>query len=155
LETQFPYNVDVLSIDIDGDDIHVFKNLIARPRILVIEYNPTFPPFVDRENPRGAYKGSSLRALERVGIEKDYELVYATISNAIFVDKRRNGIFAARDSFGVFRWDLVRFVASDFDGTNYFTDIYQIRGSEGITNPWSKERSAILGPKNDQKVLVV
>lgn len=151
LEAHFPYDdIDVLSIDIDGDDIWVFRNLMVRPRIVVIEYNPTFPPFLCRENPVGTNKGSSLRALELVGIQKGYELVYATISNAIFVDGKRNGVIAVKDVFAAFRWDDVRFVASDFDGTNYFADMYQIRNS--VVNAWSKEVAAHLGPKNDQNI---
>ena len=37
--------VDLLSIDIDGDDYHIWKNLNhVTPRVVVIEHNPTVPP---------------------------------------------------------------------------------------------------------------
>jgi hypothetical protein len=43
-----PKDFDVLSIDIDGNDYHVWKAVATyRPRVVVIEYNPTIPSAVD------------------------------------------------------------------------------------------------------------
>ena len=37
----FPKDIDLLSIDIDGDDIYILESLHAiRPRVAVVEYNP-------------------------------------------------------------------------------------------------------------------
>ena len=46
--------VHLLSIDIDGDDLRVWRSLrTCRPMVVVIEYNPTIPTDVLYENPSG------------------------------------------------------------------------------------------------------
>jgi len=136
LTRHFQKPVDLLSIDIDGDDYHIFASLTIRPRIIVIEINPTIPPFVDRVNPRGQSKGSSLAALARLADEKGYDLVHATMFNAFFVDRARNGRIQPKTPSEVFRWDFVRFVISDYDGENWFSDITQKQVR--IMNPWDQ-----------------
>ncbi len=59
--------VDFLSIDIDGDDIHVLAGLALRPRVICIEFNPTIPPPHRFVNPRGTCCGSSIASLVRSG----------------------------------------------------------------------------------------
>jgi hypothetical protein len=52
-----PQSVDVVSIDIDGDDAAVFENLGFVPEIVVCEFNPTFPSdAVFRNPPRKEYR---------------------------------------------------------------------------------------------------
>jgi hypothetical protein len=88
--------VDLLSIDIDGNDIYVFESLKAiRPRVVVIEYNGKFPPplsIAQAYNPRhqwrgSDYMGSSLAAVAHVAERKGYALVGCNITgvNAFFV----------------------------------------------------------------------
>ena len=83
-----PTEVDLLSIDIDGNDYFVFESLESlRPRVIVCEYNPTFPAEVDMF---GAYgpdnsMGSSIAALNRVAVQKGYLLVCITPNNGIWV----------------------------------------------------------------------
>jgi hypothetical protein len=37
--------IDLLSIDIDGNDVHIFDSITCiKPRVVVIEYNAKFPP---------------------------------------------------------------------------------------------------------------
>lgn len=89
-KTPIPKDFGVLSIDIDGNDYHVWEAVREyHPSIIVIEYNPTIPPtidFVQPKNPR-INQGNSLKALVRLGIEKGYELVATTSLNAFFVRK--------------------------------------------------------------------
>lgn len=41
----FNGEIDLLSIDIDGNDIHILESIdVITPRIIVIEYNGKFPP---------------------------------------------------------------------------------------------------------------
>jgi hypothetical protein len=79
--------VDLLSIDIDGNDFWVWKSInYIKPRLVIIEYNSFFgptlsctipynPKFIwDHKNKR-SYYGASLKALEKLGKQKKYTLV--------------------------------------------------------------------------------
>ena len=89
-ETPIPRSFDLLSIDIDGNDYHVWQAVEAyRPRVVVIEFNPTIPTpvrFVQEADPR-IKQGCSLLALVELGRKKGYELVCALPFNAVFVTR--------------------------------------------------------------------
>ena len=93
-------NLDLMSIDIDGNDYWVWKMLTAvHPRIVVIEYNASLgkdrsistvydPDFdIRAKHPSGIYHGASLAALAKLGKEKGYQLAGcdSTGVNAFFV----------------------------------------------------------------------
>jgi hypothetical protein len=79
-------SIDLLSIDIDGDDYYIFRSLEhLRPRVVVVEYNPTIPADVDLFADPGSYFGCSVGALVRLGRERGYGLVCLTDTNAFFV----------------------------------------------------------------------
>jgi hypothetical protein len=92
-------DLDLLSIDIDGNDYWVWEALtVAQPRIVVIEYNALFgasksvsipydPNFRRPPELRG-YFGASLEALSRLGRRKGFRLVAVEPSgaNAFFVE---------------------------------------------------------------------
>lgn len=91
-----PYDIDVLSVDIDRNTSFVWRAMSAwRPRVAVIEYNASFPPtdgWEVRYQPSLAWNGSmyygaSLRCLEDIGREMGYSLVGCDFSgvNAFFV----------------------------------------------------------------------
>lgn len=88
--------LDLLSIDIDGNDYYVLGAIRSvRPRVVVIEYNAKFPPPMDlviRYDPRHAwdgsdYMGASLQALTNLASRLGYQLVGTNITgaNAFFV----------------------------------------------------------------------
>ena len=80
--------IDLLSIDIDGDDYYIFDSLEhLRPRVVVCEYNPTIPPDIDLYADCGSYFGASITAISRVAESKGYSLVAITDTNGIFVLK--------------------------------------------------------------------
>lgn len=88
--TGIPIDFDLLSIDIDGADYHVWQALKEyKPRVVVIECNLRIPPSVDFVSPRDltAGFGSSLLSLCNLGKEKGYELIFAQDMNAVFVRK--------------------------------------------------------------------
>ena len=87
-DTPVPKDFDLLSIDIDGNDYHVWSAVTEyRPKIVCIEFNPTIPTEVDfvQEPDTAARAGASLAAIVRLGREKGYELAAVTRVNAILV----------------------------------------------------------------------
>lgn len=85
-----PKDFDLLVLDIDGNDYHIWDSLnVYRPRIVVIEFNQSIPnsvSFVQESNPH-VFQGSSLRAIVELGKKKGYELIATTTSNAFFCEK--------------------------------------------------------------------
>jgi len=91
-----PKDLDLLSIDIDGNDLWVWKALTYQPRVVVIEFNPKWSPRRCRTIPYDAnrglwdqtdYYGASAGALVKLGAEKGYALYASTPSNLIFALK--------------------------------------------------------------------
>jgi hypothetical protein len=95
LSAGVPEDVDVLSIDVDGNDYYLWEALeLIRPRLVVIEYNASLDPRVPLvqpyapEGPDGTtFFGASLAALEALGHRKGYRLVHTELAgvNAFFV----------------------------------------------------------------------
>ena len=85
-ESDCPGEPDFLSIDVDGNDWHIWHSLRAfHPRLVLIEFNPTIPNEVSFVPDVGTHQGCSLRALVDLGREKGYELAATTDGNAFFV----------------------------------------------------------------------
>jgi hypothetical protein len=91
-----PPDLDLLSIDIDGNDFWVWKAIETfTPRVLIIEYNGALsldaalvqPYDTDAAWEATDYFGASLGAMERLGAEKGYFLAHTELSgtNAFFV----------------------------------------------------------------------
>ena len=89
-------DIDLLSIDIDGNDYHIWEAIsVIQPRVVVIEYNAKFPPECEWVMPYDENHvwdlsdrhGASLKALEMLGGGKGYQLVGTNMtgSNAFFV----------------------------------------------------------------------
>lgn len=86
--------IDLLSIDIDGDDYHIFESLRAlHPRVIICEYNPTIPAELDIYQQYGDYFGCSVGALVRVAATKGYTLVAITETNVFFVENSLINLF--------------------------------------------------------------
>ncbi len=86
----FTGNMDIMSIDIDGDDWYIFESLEEfKPNVIVIEYNPTIPNHVYFVQGRHSNHpaGASLAAYVELGRRKGYEAVFVTITNIILVKK--------------------------------------------------------------------
>jgi hypothetical protein len=85
-------NVDVLSIDIDGDDLLIWRSLkFVRPKVVVIEYNATIPFDTRFENPVGENKGNSALSIVALAEMTRYTLVAGTSTNLIFIDEKHLG----------------------------------------------------------------
>jgi len=99
---KFKKKVGLLSIDIDGNDYWVWKEInVIEPSIVIIEYNSRLgieKPYVvpyeknflrKKASTSMVYYGASLQALAKLGKEKGYELVHCNEAgnNAFFVKK--------------------------------------------------------------------
>ncbi|MGN6209313.1 hypothetical protein [Asticcacaulis sp.] len=85
-----PVDFDFLSIDIDGNDIHVWRDLQKyKPRVVCIEFNHAIPNdvYLLQEKNLNLNLGSSLLATVEAAQEMGYELVAVTAPNAFFVLK--------------------------------------------------------------------
>jgi hypothetical protein len=92
----FPGELDLLSIDLDGNDYHILSALRSiSPRVIVAEYNAKYPPdfhwVMEYDEAHrwdsSDYFGASLKALETLLAGRGYSLVGCNIlgSNAFFV----------------------------------------------------------------------
>jgi hypothetical protein len=83
-----PINFDLLSIDVDGMDYHIWEaTRNFRPKVVCIEFNPTIPGHVDfiQERNFKVSQGSSLKSVIELAKTKKYTLVAITHCNLIFV----------------------------------------------------------------------
>ncbi|MDD9914862.1 MAG: hypothetical protein OXT01_09415, partial [Rhodospirillaceae bacterium] len=87
-EAGAPRDLDLLCIDVDGLDWHIWNGLNDfAPRLVVVEFNPSVPNdilFVQDDDP-AVNQGASLLALVELGKSKGYELVATTEWNGFFV----------------------------------------------------------------------
>jgi hypothetical protein len=127
--TGIPARFDLLSIDIDGNDYHVWQAVQNyTPKVVVIEYNPTIPnkvEFIQKPDMR-LNQGCSLLSVDNLARAKGYELVAVTQTNAIFVDLRYFPLFHIEDNhLEQMRpaESAVTYIFNGFDGTVF------IRGS--------------------------
>jgi len=125
-EAGFPREIDLLSIDIDGDDIYILESLeTIRPRVIVVEYNPTIPAHLNVRQKPGEYFGASALALLEAGHSKGYRLAHATRVNLFFVhgsewDKLG---FPEPELGDVLPPDHLTYVITSYDGTPFLSRV--------------------------------
>jgi hypothetical protein len=124
--TPIPINFDFLSIDIDGNDYHVWQAMeVYKPKCICVEYNPTIPTEVEFVQPAdpSVNQGNSLLSLVKLGQSKGYELVCAMQFNAFFVRQEYFPLFEIPDNRPEFlRRDLskITYIFSTYDGLVHF-----------------------------------
>ncbi len=97
---EVPYDIDFLSIDVDGNDYWLWETLnCVSPRVVCIEYNAGLGPELSvtvpyddaferfAKHPGGFFYGASLAALVKLGEQKGYYLIGcdSTGTNAFFL----------------------------------------------------------------------
>lgn len=80
-------NLDLLSIDVDGNDYYLWQAVNQTPEIVVIETNPKMPTGVQGLNDRKikSYFGCSIPKMIELGESKGYSLHCKTGVNLVFV----------------------------------------------------------------------
>jgi hypothetical protein len=148
-QTPVPRDFDLLSIDIDGNDYHVWKALSSyAPKVVCVEFNPTIPTEIDFVQPAdpSVNQGASLLALTHLAAEKGYELVAVLISNAVFVKAEYFPLFEIDDNAPAALREDLSLVTQMFVG--YDGRIF-LRGAQRL--PWHglplKENSMQALPK--------
>lgn len=151
-ENGFINEIDLLSIDIDGNDYHVWKAVkCCNPRVVIIEYNAKFPPDLEWYMPynekyiwNGTDRhGASLKAYEILGTQLGYSLVGTNITgaNAFFVrsDLTENKFVKparAEMLYNPVRFNYIQFISG------HPAEIclrYSGEGIEGEFDIWGKE----------------
>lgn len=93
-----PINIDLISIDIDSNDYYVFESIQLRPRVFIVEHNPTLPATLDLYQPYDSTfsnhgYGCSVAALDRIAKTKGYSLICITDTNVFFVQNELFPLF--------------------------------------------------------------
>jgi hypothetical protein len=134
--TSIPDDFELLSVDVDGWDYHIWKGLRDyHPKLVVIEYNATFPPHIDFVGAQDdSHFGASALALFKLAKEMGYTFMCCTLSNMFFI---RNDIV---DGLGValptlkqaFRHDHITYVVSTQQGNPFLTQDLPFVGTRGF-----------------------
>jgi hypothetical protein len=114
-----PRDFDFLSLDIDGNDYHLWDSMREfAPRVVCIEFNQTIPNDVEFVQPRDmrVFQGSSLASLAKLAKRKGYELVATTATNAFFVRRELYPKLGIADNS----------LAALHSDTRYQTKLYQL-----------------------------
>lgn len=80
--------LDLLSVDIDSYDLAIVENLKIRPKLLVVEFNPTFGALTHYKNEPGCTVGNAFLSFYTQMARRDYSLVSTTNTNLFFVDDK-------------------------------------------------------------------
>ncbi len=129
--TAIPRNFDVLSIDVDGNDYHIWDAVKKyKPKVVVIEFNATIPPQVEFVQPRdmSVTQGSSILSITKLAKSKGYELVAST-SNAIYVDAKYFDLFEIENNSVSEIWadpSALTYVFCGYDGTVFLRGLCKL-----------------------------
>jgi hypothetical protein len=85
--TGCPARFDFLSIDVDGNDYHIWKAVSSyQPAVVCVEFNPTIPKEVEFVNPADPkiQQGSSLKSLCKLAEEKGYGILHVDFHDVLF-----------------------------------------------------------------------
>lgn len=99
--TPAPQNPDLMIIDVDNNDYHIFKAIEEYlPKVLMIEINSTLLPDSEKVADYDApfvfgQHGSSILSMTRLAEEKGFRLICNVSCNAIYVQDKYYGLFFA------------------------------------------------------------
>ena len=95
--TEIPKDFDFLSIDVDGNDLWIWKSLkIYEPKVIAVEYNPHYNPVdsltieydANHRFNSDNYYGATAGAFNKLAEEKGYKLIGSTGGLNLFYCKK-------------------------------------------------------------------
>jgi len=140
-QTPIPINFDLLSIDIDGNDYHIWESLkVYQPKVVIIEFNPSIPSDIEfvQQKDFNLNQGNSLRSIIKLGKQKGYELIATTDNNGIFVQKLYFDLFGIPDNNITVLWDTEKPAARVFqlyDGTLVLSERFKLLWHNTYVDP--------------------
>ncbi len=123
-KTKINRNFDLLSIDIDNKDYHIWKSLKEyNPNIVIVEVNPFIDPKIEYVH-NGTFFGSSFKSIVDLGNQKGYTLVCMT-GNLIFVktillENTELEIFIKKNPIDLFLYDAIMVDKKQISFKRYF-----------------------------------
>jgi hypothetical protein len=132
--------LDLLSIDIDGKDLLILKTLTKiKPKVIVIEFNQNIPFDVIYEDNTEESIGSSFLAIKNYANKIGYQLIHATMSNLIFINREFNkNFFLEMDKEQAFALLKPTRIAFNYLGEMIFFKGYQLERKEYFRFPSKK-----------------
>lgn len=120
--TPLPRHFDLLVIDIDSNDWHIWRSLQGyRPKIVMIEFSEFCPPdiYYVKDPLAPGPSSASLSAVCDLAKQKGYNLIAVVGGNAIFVLHEYSSLFEIRDNSpqGMFRSFANTRLFQSYDGT--------------------------------------
>lgn len=156
LERLHVTDLDLISIDIDGDDYYIFDSIVRfRPRVVICEYNPTIPAEVELIPQPGNYFGCSARALVNLAERKGYRLVEMTESNCFFVTEEEYPHFSEYDtSIEALKFTKhLTFLYSGYDGDYALSRMPTFGFGQPTTIDFKGEHYLLTKPSLSKRVL--
>jgi len=147
-DTPIPTDFDLLTVDIDGNDYHVWQAVRRyTPKIVMIEFNPTIPPEVSFTQPADAAvnQGSSLAAIAELAKRKNYELISVIGVNAIFVRQEFFAHYGISDNRIEVLWtkrDCITYFFTGYDGQVFLDGCKKLPWHESM--PFSEKATQVL-----------
>jgi hypothetical protein len=114
-KTQIPRNFDFLSIDVDGNDYHFFKELNYEPKLVCCEFTETIPNdvlFVQNRVP-GLSQGCSALSLISMAKKKKYSLIDIEGGNLFFLQNKYLNLLGLKEK-------ILKDLRNDENIKNYF-----------------------------------
>lgn len=96
VNTTLPAEIDVLSIDVDGIDFHIWRSYKGKAKVVIIEINSSLEPLSSLEG--DAIRGSSYASMLMLGWQKGYFLL-CHCGNLIFIADQYRKLFPELDGF--------------------------------------------------------
>jgi hypothetical protein len=134
-------DVDFMSIDVDDCEYQIFENMEARPKLVLIEFNPTMPHHLEIVGDIGSSLQSSPLALVSLAERKGYKLLSITGCNCLFV---REDCFKPFEKYNTRYEDLVdpnatTYMVSDWHGRYFHIGPVPFGMIEPYENPQYKQ----------------